>query len=488
MLTETVLLAGIGGAAGLLLASWLTQSLSILIPSNIGEQLGMAAAGMDSRMLLFTALVSMVAGVLSGIVPALASTAAPEALKEGGRASGGGATGHRVLNVFIVAQTALAVVLLVGAGLMLQNFLRLQQRSLGFEPRRLLTMEFTPATSSYPPGPARTQLLQRVIDQLQRTSGVSEAAATTVNPLGGGDWGAPVNIDGRGVESAEDAYNVNHRLISPTLFRAMGIPLLRGRAFTWEDDERHPAVVIVSDEMAKRFWPNQDPLGKRLRMARPGAPWLTVVGVAGNVSDSRDPGDPPETWYLPYAQQASAAAAETVHLMIRTEGEPLALVADLQRAVAGVDGTLATYGVSAMDSYFSRSLRRERLGANAMIAFAGFGLLLAGLGIYAVIAFTVLQRTQEIGLRMALGADRPAILALVLRRGIRLGVVGLGLGSLAAVALNRVLVGLLAQITPLEPSTLFVAASVLLVSIVLACYLPAWRAARLDPLAALRSE
>ena len=387
-----------------------------------------------------------------------------------------------------MAQTGLAVVLLVGAGLMLQNFQRLQHRPLGFDPLRLLTMEFTPSVTNYPPGAARTQLLHRVLEEVQQVPGVAAAGATTVNPLGGGDWGAPVNVEGRGDVAPNDAYNVNHRLISPALLQSMRIPLLRGRMFTWDDDERRPGVVIVSDQMARRFWPDQDPLGKRLRIARPNTPWLTVVGVVGNVSDARDPGDPPETWYFPYAQQASAAAAETVHLMIRTDGDPMTLVPVLQHAVARVDPTLATYGISAMDSYFAVSLRRERLGASAMAAFAGFGLLLAVIGIYAVIAFAVLQRTQEIGLRMALGAERSTILGFILRRGVTLGLTGLGFGTVAAVALNRVLVGLLSEITPLEPAVVAIAALVLLASIVLACYVPAWRAARLDPLVALRSE
>ncbi|MGH9139987.1 MAG: ABC transporter permease, partial [Vicinamibacterales bacterium] len=486
MLTETVLLAVAGGAAGLLLASWLTQSLSILIPSNIGDQLGMAAAGVDGRVLLFTLALSLLAGVLSGIVPAFAGSAEVQTLKEGGRTSGGG--GHRLLNLFIVAQTALAIVLLVGAGLMLQNFQRLQHRPLGFDPTQLLTLEFTPPIASYQPGPARTRLVHRVIDEVQRLPGIAAVGATIVNPLGGGDWGAPVNIEGRGDGSLEEAYNVNHRLISPALFQAMRIPLVRGRILSWDDDERRPGVAIVSEQMAERFWPNQDPLGKRLRIARPGTSWLTVVGVVGNVADARDPGDPPETWYLPYAQQATAAAAQTVHLMIRTHGDSLALVPDLKRAVARVDPSLATYGISAMDSYFSLSLRRERLGAGTMAAFAGFGLLLAALGIYAVIAFTVLQRTQEIGLRLALGADRSTILGFVLRRGLRLGTIGLAIGAVASVGLNRLLVGLLAEITPLEPAVVLIAAAVLLTSIVLACYLPAWRASRLDPLAALRTE
>jgi putative ABC transport system permease protein len=488
MLTETLLLALIGGAAGLILAQWLTQFLAILLPTNIGDQLGMATAGLDRRVLVFALSISVLAGILAGIVPASAGASAAQRLKAGERTSGGAPSSHRLLNVFIVAQTGLAVVLLAGAGLMLQNFQRLQHRQLGFDPVRLLTFEFTPSTRAYPPGPARTRLLQRVLDEVQQLPGVVAAGATTVNPLGGGDWGAPVNVEGRRDAVPDDAYNVNHRLVSPALLQSMKIPLLHGRAFTWNDDERHPGVAIVSDQMARKFWPDQDPLGKRLRIARPNTPWLTVVGVAGNVADARDPGGPPETWYLPYAQQASAAAAETVHMMVRTEADPQLLVPELQRAVARVDPALATYGISGMDSYFSRSLRRERLGARAMAAFGGFGLLLAVIGIYAVIAFAVLQRTQEIGLRLALGAERRTIVAFILRRGVGLGVMGLGFGTAAAIGLNRLLAGLLAEITPLEPAAIGAAATILFASIVLASYIPAWRAAGVDPLIALRSD
>jgi predicted permease len=489
MLTETVLLAAIGGAAGLLLAAWLTQFLAILIPSNIGDQLGLATPQLDGRVLMFTLMISIIAGVLSGVVPALASHPATQGLKEGGRSgSGAGLRTHRLLDGFIIAQTGLAIVLLVGAGLMLRNFQRLQQRPLGFDPRHLLTLAFTPAEASYPPGPARTRLMHAVIDAVGELPAVAAVGATTVNPLGGGDWGAPVTIEGRGAGSVEDADNVNHRLVSPALMQAMQIPLLRGRFFTWDDDERRPAVVIVSDEMAKRFWPGQDPMGKRLRIARPDTPWLTVVGIVGNVSDARDPGDPPETWYLPYAQQASAAAAQTVHLMIRTGADPLAVVAGVRRAMARVDASLAVYDVTAMDSYFSQTLRRERLGAAAMATFAAFGLFLASLGIFAVVAFAVQQRTQEIGIRMALGADRRSIVGFVLGRGLLLGVAGLAAGAVVAMALNRALVGLLPQITALEPAVVIAATTMLFACIGLACCIPALWAARFDPLTALRKE
>ena len=489
MLTETVLLALMGGTAGLMMAVWLTRFMSTLLPSSISDQLGMGTAIVDGRVLLFTLAVSLVAGVLAGIVPAFATATAAQGLKEGGQSSGADSrSSHRLLNAFVVAQTGLAVVLLVAAGLMLENFQRLQRRPLGFDPHQLLTVEFTPAVATYAPGAPRAQLLRRVVDEVERLPGVTAVGATTVNPLGGGDWSAPVQIEGHRDASAGDAYNVNHRLVSPGLLHAMRIPLLRGRSFSWEDDDRRPGVAIVSDEMAKHFWPNQDALGRRLRIARPNTPWLTVVGIAGNVSDARDPGDPPETWYLPYQQQASASAAQTVHLMVRGDGPPTALLPAVSRAVTRIDPALAIYGISAMDAFFSLSLRRERLGAGAMTAFAGFGLLLAVMGIYAVIAFAVLQRTQEIGLRMALGADHRSILALVLQRGVRLGLFGLGLGAAGAAALNRVFVSLLAEITPLEPSVIAGAVIVLLTCIVLACYIPARRAAQLDPLSALRSH
>ncbi len=313
MLTETVLLALIGGAAGLLLAEWLTRFMATLIPSSISEQLGMGAAGLDGRVLLFTLAVSVLAGILAGIVPAFASANAAQALKDGGRSSSAdGRASHRLLNAFVVAQTGLAVVLLVGAGLMLQNFQRLQRRPLGFDPRQLLTVEFTPAVAAYPPGAPRAQATVPARDRRHRTIARhrrrwrhdGQSARRRRLECASPDRRAPGRLCGRCLQRQSSPRQ-------PGAAAGHADPLQRGRSFTWEDDDRRPGVVIVSDEMARRFWPNQDPIGKRVRIARPNAPWLTVVGIAGNVSDARDPGDPPETWYLPYLQQASAAAAQT---------------------------------------------------------------------------------------------------------------------------------------------------------------------------------
>src|SRR5205823_291526 len=234
--------------------------------------------------------------------------------------------------------------------------------------------------------------------------------------------------------------NVNHRLITPGLLDTMGIGLLRGRMFTADDRDGSLPVAIVSGQLAQRLWPNENALGKRLRIARPNAPWVTVVGVADNVRDSHDPGTPAETWYLPFAQEArTSAATRLLYVMVRSDGDPLALVPDVQRAIWRVDKTLAPYRVSSMQTYYEQSISRERIGAGLMFALAAFGLALAALGVYGVMAFSVGQRTAEIGIRMALGAGPGDILPLIVRRGVILIGAGIGIGIVAAVWLNRVL-------------------------------------------------
>lgn len=490
-LVESALLAVLGCGLGVGLAVWLSQSVATLIPTNYRNQLGMAQPGLDVRVLGFAVLISVVAGILSGVVPAFANarSAVQKNLKEGGRSSeSSGLSTGRLLSGFVIAETALALVLLAGAGVMLENFQRLQRLDLGFNPHNLLTLSITPPDAAFPVGPSRSALFQRILDEVKATPGVENAGITTTNPLGGGTWSSSVVIQGENVSNENETYYLNHRLISPELFSAMRIPLLRGRTFTEQDNDTSAPVAIVSEQTAERFWPHQDALGKQIRVGYPNAPWKTVVGIVGNVHDATDPGDPTETWYLPYRQNVSTPAAASIYLMVRTRSDAMAMVAAVEQSILRVNKTLAAYDVSAMDHYYSESLQRERLGAKVMTLFGAFGLLLAALGVYGVMAFAVARRTREIGVRMALGADGGAILSLVLRRGVSLAASGLLIGAIVAVGLNRVLASLLTQVRTLEWVSIGAAGAILLCIAFGACYVPARRAARMNPLSALHHE
>jgi putative ABC transport system permease protein len=488
--TEALILTMIGGVAGVALAMSGSRLVSVLIPSNISAQMGMVAPPFDWRVLSCTLVGAGLVGVVVGLIPATTSLReSATALREGGRdtRTDSGRT-SRTLNAFVVGQAALALVLVAGAGLMLQELVRLQQRDLGFTARGLLTMEATPSVTRHPRSAARAQFIRQVQDTVAGLPGVTSAGVTTVNPLGGGTWGASVVVEGLSGTHGNDSFNINHRLVTPELFQAMGIPLLRGRGFTWSDDAEHPGVAIVSARMAQRFWPQGDPIGKRIRMSRAGSAWLTVVGVVGNVLDAHDPGEPDETWYLPYAQSATGLAADEIYLMIRAAGDAASLTASARSAVATLDPDLALHNVMAMDRYYADTLARQRIGTVAMALFGAFGLLLATLGANGVMAFTVARRVPELGMRMALGADRRSIVRLVLGRGLWLGAIGVALGCAAAALVNRMLAGFLVEVGHLEPTIIAAAGVVLLAAIAVAAYLPARRAASLDPLVAIRGE
>ncbi len=489
LLSESLVLGALGCAAGLLLTAWIAPLCARLIPGVLSEQLGRAVLHTDWRVAAFAAIVSIASALVTGVVPAFGSwrNNPRDALSEGGRSIGIGG-GRRLLGLLIVAETALTLVLITGAALVVRNFVRLQTMELGFEARGLLTIELTPPSGRYAPGAQRAALVRRIVEEVNGAPGVAQAAVTTVNPLGGGTWGSPVVTETTAAMDPDTAYNVNIRLVSPGLFETMGIPLLRGRSFTDQDQAGTQMVAIVSQRMAKRLWPDVDPIGKRVRIARPNRPWLTVVGVAGEVSDSHDPGVPLETWYLPYDQQAEIPAAEHIYIMVRGHRDALSLAPSVQRAIARVDGTLAPYDPVEMDSYRADSISRERVSAGFVLGFGAFGLVLAALGVYGVMAFSVAQRTPEFGVRMTLGAGATEILPLVLGRGARLVAIGLAIGTVLAVALNRVLASVLTEVGSLDVAILIGAAVSVVVTAGAACLIPAITAARLDPVQALKAN
>jgi putative ABC transport system permease protein len=348
-------------------------------------------------------------------------------------------------------------------------------------------MELTFPESRYSQGQQRANFVEMVSAEMKNVPGVLEAGITTVNPLRGGTWGAVITVEGARVSGSDASLVVNHRYVSPGFFRAMGIPLLKGRLLTEQDRAGGQPVAIIDDRMANRFWPGEDPIGKRVKRGRleSNRPWLTVVGVVGSVKDA---GDYQETWYLPYLQEPLGPSAETIHLMARTASDPRNLVRPIQQAVWKADKNLAVYDAMTMNQVYAETLSSNRLGTVIISLFAFVGLLLAALGIYGVISYAAGQRTHEIGIRMALGATTSDVLKLVMKQGVVPTFVGLTIGIAAAFALSRLMSSVLFSVEASDPTTFVGVTVVLMVVALLACYVPARRAAKVDPMVALRHE
>ena len=488
-IAESAVLAVLGCAFGLLLVAWMRPLTSALMPSVLSGQLGLTTPRTDWRVLLFAIAVTVATAIIAGVAPALGSWRVDvrAALSDGGRSATAGLRHRKLLGVLIVAEVAFTLVLLAGSGLVIRNFVQLSTLPLGFEARGLLTVELSPSPAS-PPGPVRAGLIARLTSEIRRAPGVVNAAVTTVNPLGGGTWSAPIATPELAARDAQASIQVNDRLITPSLFDTMGIRLVRGRSFTDQDRTDSASVVIVSERLARRLWPDEDPIGKRARVVRPGAPWLTVVGVAGDVSDSHDPGVPLETWYRPIAQYPASPAIDHFYIMVRSSADALALVPSVERAIGQVDKSLAPYRPAAMDQYRKRSLSREETSAALMLGFGLFGLVLAAIGTYGVTGFALAQRTGEFGIRMALGAGRGQILPLILGRYAKLILGGALFGAGAAVALNRVLATFLSGIGALDVFVVGIAALLVILAALVSCLPPLIRALRMDALAALRAN
>jgi len=491
LLTESLLLALLGGATGTILASWGTHSLRTLIANQIPRA---QEVRFDAHVLLFTLLISVLTGISFGLFPALATFRGQfsDDLKKASRGAGPGVQARRLRDLLVVWETALAFILLVGAGLLIASFQRLRMINPGFNPEKVLTCRISLPQSKYK-NPQILDFYRQLLERIRAFPGVKAAGATMTLPLensNSGFWGG-LNIEGRSAAGRESIPIVSFSQVTPGYFAAMGIPIRQGRTFTeLDNNEQSPRVVIVNSTLARRFFSDADPVGRRICMGEDCSkgPWLTVVGVAGDsaLESLTDPRFPQV--FSPHAQGVEGGPAGNMELSVRTAMDPLSLAASVREQVHQLDHDQSVADMRTLESVVNASLAQPRLNTLLLTGFAALALLLAAIGIYGVISYSVAQRTREIGIRMALGAPRGKVFRLVVGEGMVLALAGLGVGLLAAAGLTRLMSSLLYGVRPGDPLT-YLAVSLLLAGIAfVASYGPARRATKVDPMVALRYE
>ncbi len=483
LLSESALLALLGGAVGLLLALWGVDLLVAARPANLPR---LHEIQLDGQVFLWTGALSVLVGMIFGLAPALHGSRPDlnEALKEGGRPGAAGRA--RLRSALVVCQISLALVLLVGSGLMVRSLLRLQKLDPGFKPQNILTFYLSLPGGKYGKPQERASFFKQLLERLDALAEVAGCGAASLIPMAPGHSTASFIPEGARPGPGEPTPLAKVQLATPGYFGALGVPLLRGRDFGDRDRLEAPGVAIVDEPLARRFWPGQDPIGRRLTFSEDEAPnsWLTVVGVVGAVQDSVPARDAFPTIYVPHAQMP----ADSMFVVLRTAVPPRRLIPQVRHEVLGLDPEQPVYAVRTMDEYMDRALAQPRFRAALLSGFAALAMALAAVGVYGVMSYSVAQRTHELGIRLALGAGSGDLLRLVIGQGARLALAGLVLGLAGALALGRVLSGLLYGVTPFDPLTYAAVSLVLGVVALLACYLPARRAMRLSPLAALRYE
>ncbi|HTR01549.1 MAG TPA: ABC transporter permease [Thermoanaerobaculia bacterium] len=481
-LAESLVLGVAGGALGLALAAATMRALRAWIPANLPR---VADVGLDVRVLVFGLVVSVAAAVIFGLAPAL-HAARPDlsaGLREGSAGAGEGAPRRRLRNVLVVAETALSFVLLVGAGLLARSFVRLQEVPLGFDPSRVLTAGMSLPRTQYSRPEQWRSFYTTLVDRLSREPGVEHAAASLPLPLYGAGLNFAFKIDGREQTSGSDL-TANYTASTPEYFRALGVTLMRGRLFTEQDTADAPKVCVVSAAFAKQHFPSENPLGKRLLFGFKESVAREIVGVVADVKrDGQGAPSKPEM-YVPFAQEPWWAA----YLLVRTAGDPMRLSAVLRNHVRALDPGLPVESVQPMTRMVSESVAQPRFRTTLLALFGAAALVLAVVGIYGVLSYSVGRRTREVGIRVALGASRGDVLRLILSEGLLLTGLGLALGALGAAVLTRFLSTLLFEIGRFDPLTYAAVAAVLAVSGLFACWIPARRAMRVDPVVALRAE
>ena len=482
LLTESVLLAALGAAVGLGLAWAGTRLLVNLSPTILPRAREIA---LDAQALGFTAAIAVLPGILFGLAPEIhmAKTDLIAALREGGRGNAIGFRRNRLRSVLVVGEVALALVLLSGAGLLMRSFYRLQSMDPGFDPHSLLTFRTNLPGAKYKDNESRTAFYRRALYRIRALPGVSAAGAAQIFPLAGDDYILSFGQLGKPPLPPGNQPSAAYYAATTGYFNALRIPIMAGRAFSEHDDAAAPPVAIISESMARQFYRNENPLGQRIQMGNGSKP-AEIVGIVGDVRDQELESKGRPAVYEPAAQIPFSA----MYFGVRTEGDPAALISGVRASIRELDSELPLDAVGTVDTLVATSLSQRRFAMLLMAIFAGLALALAMVGIYGVISYSVTQATQEIGIRMALGARRGDVLRMVLRYAGGLMAAGLVLGTAAALGTGRLLTTQLFGVRPTDPATYAAVAGVLLATGLLACTIPAWRAMRVDPLVALRNE
>jgi putative ABC transport system permease protein len=484
LLTESVVLAFAGAVLGLLIAYWSTRTLIALSPGNIPR---LSEAALDLRVLAFTISVSLLTGIIFGLVPALqlSKTDLNDSLKESDRGGTSSIRSGRIRNLLVVSEVALALMLLISGGLLMKSFLKVIRMEPGFNPQNVLTMELALTFGKYTTVESQVPFFKQVVEHTKSLPGVEAVGGTSILPMSGGESSTIFNIEGRPSPPENQLPWASFRWVTPDYFRTMGISLLKGRDFTERDDENAPKVVIINERMARQNWPNENPIGQRINIRYGTGKFVReIVGVVSNIHHfGLDKDENPE-FYMPIYENPRWFMS----LAVRAKTNPMVLADEIRKVVAKFDKDQPVVNVKTMETILAESMAPRKLSMSLMLVFAGIALMLASIGVYSVISYSVAQRTHEVGIRMALGAQTSNVLKMMLLQGIYPVLVGILIGLAGAWGLTRWMQSMLFHVSTTDPWT-FILVPVLLVLIaVLASYFPARRAAKVDPVIALRYE
>lgn len=486
LLTESFMLSLAGGLAGLLLSTWVVALFIKLSPGDIPR---LDEATVDFRLLSFTFVISLVTGIGFGLLPAFHGTrvSLSRSLKEGGKVTSG-LLHRRTRNILIASEIALAQILLVGAGLLILSYVRASQINPGFNPQGVLSAKIAPSAKKYPNPKAKAAFYSIVLDRLSKVPGARSVGMVMNLPLSGASMNRGFQAEGRPEPKPDENVTMDYQVVSEDYFQTLEVPMIRGRAFTKADTDTSQRVIVINQAMAQRYWPNEDPVGRRIAIGESSkdTSWRTIVGVVGDMRHASLSEPPVPTAFTVYTQDLESWPR--MAFAVKTDGDPAALTSAVRGALISIDPSQPIYAIEPMEKLVNDSIAPRRFVMSLIGLLAFVALALSAVGVYGVISISVSERTQEMGIRMALGARKGDVLALVLVQSARIAVLGIAAGLLGAFALTRLLSKLLFEVSPTDPIT-FAAVAVLLGLVAfVACYIPARRATKVDPLVALRYE